>query len=416
MFRSIWFWVVTIILLAVLWLGRDQISAYFKKLPMTAEPRTTDTRKLAAKTKTTIKTPTRAHTATAPARSTGVAATPTPRPTRTPVVRYNIYVVKKGDTMYSIAKRYGTTVPVLQSINRIADPTTLYVGQELRVPKATPTSSGVAKVRPKVGTKTYVVKKGDTLSSIARKFQTSVVELQRLNKFSNPNDLVMGMTILVPAKIASSSQVSSQAQGASATKRPQKTPVTSQALAPTRTLVAGPTPTATPTPIPTRPSICGDKQEAVFVWGVSFCVPHDWLLQEYVEPHRTALVTHDETNGDRSIYAISRLEGSANAPLSWTMRQAKKAVMQEISGLIPGRLADPEDWTLGEPVTIAGQQGQMSDAQSKYLKSGRPAHVRVIVFNQDGRRWRIIIVAPEALWQHDVISVFPDIARTMEVY
>lgn len=414
MFRSIWFWVVTIILIAVLWLGRDQISAYFKKLPMTAEPRTTDTRKLAAKTGTIVKTPTRARTATAPARSTGVAATATPRPTRTPAVRYNIYVVKKGDTMYSIAKRYGTTVPVLQSINRIADPTTLYVGQELRVPKATPTS-GVAKTQPKVGTKTYVVKKGDTLSSVARKFQTSVVTLQRLNKFSNPNDLVAGMTILVPAQTASS-QVSSKTQGGSATKSPQKTTVASQAIASTRTVTVGSTATPTPTPIPTRPSICGDKQEAVFVWGVSFCVPHDWLLQEYVEPHRTALVTHDETNGDRSIYAISRLEGSSNAPLSWTMRQAKKAVTQEIAGLIPGRLADPEDWTLGEPVTIAGQQGQMSDAQSRYLKSGRPAHVRVIVFNQEGRRWRIIIVAPQALWQHDVISVFPDIARTMEVY
>jgi hypothetical protein len=58
----------------------------------------------------------------------------------------------------------------------------------------------------------------------------------------------------------------------------------------------------------------------------------------------------------------------------------------------------------------------MSEARSVYLKTGHPAHVRVIVFNHAERRWRIVIITPEELWQNYDVTIFPYIARTMDVF
>jgi len=152
------------------------------------------------------------------------------------------------------------------------------------------------------------------------------------------------------------------------------------------------------------------------VWGVSFCMPPGWDLQEYASPNRTALISKNEASGDLSIYAISRLDGSPHAPLSWSMRQAKKSVTTEIASIIPGGLAEPEDWPLATSIRIDDLEGQMSEARTTYLKTGHPAHVRIIVFNHADQRWRIVIVAPEDLWQSYNVTVFPYVARTLEVF
>jgi LysM repeat protein len=425
MFPSIWFWVVVVIIIAALWFGRAQIASYFEKIPMSAQKRTTNTQTLASATPHS--SPTKATTAT-PAvfvkttSSTGVATPrPTPRPAVTPARRYATYVVKKGDTLYSISRRYHTDVETLQHMNNISDPSTLYVGQELKVPAST-TSAKPTQPVPKAGTTTYKVQKGDTLSSIARKFNTSVAELQKLNHFSNPNALVVGSVILVPAasKPISSPVTPGTKPPVSTTAKHdvhiQPVPATSSPAGATATVrPTVPTPTPTPTPIPTMPSVCDGAQEAVFVWGVSFCIPPGWDLQEYAEPHRPALISKKEESGDLSIYAISRLEGSPHAPLSWSMRQAKKSVSSEISSIVHG-LAEPKDWTLATSIRIDDVEGQMSEARTTYLKTGHPARVRVIVFNHAEQRWRIVIVAPEEQWQNYNVTVFPYVARTLEVF
>ncbi len=429
MFRSIWFWVSVIIVGAALWLGRDQIASYFDKLPMEAQQRTTNTRQLASATprptssRTASSTVTPSGAAKPPTLATGVVR-PTSRPLVTPAPRYTTYVVKKGDTLYSISKRYRTSVEALQRLNAIADPSTLAVGQELKVP-APPTPRAVKKPVVKPGTTTYKVQKGDTLSSIARKFNTTTPELQKLNNFSNPNKLVVGSVILVPAAktlrptVLPSTPVakpSSPMSGDTEVHSLPVTPTSSLGGASAATQPVEPTATPTPSPIPTMPSVCDGAQEAVFVWGVSFCIPPGWDLQEYAQPHRTALLSKREAGGDLSIYAISRLDGSPHAPLSWSMRQAKKSASSEIASIIPGGLAEPEEWGLATGVSIADVEGQVADARSTYLKSGHPAHVRVVVFNHGDQRWRIVIVAPETLWQNYNISVFPYIARTLEVF
>ncbi len=440
MFRSIWFWVILILLGAALWFGRDTIASYFDKLPMQAQERTTDTQELATTSPSSTtssypvaaganvtSTPTLSAKAATPTKGSGtpqIAAASVPTETS----KYTTYVVQKGDTLYSIAQKHHTTVDHLQSINGIDDPSSLFVGQELKVP-APPSVSTPTRPAPKPGTTTYTVQKGDTLSSIARKFNTSVSELQKLNNFSNPNNLVVGSVILVPAPSnprpttspppPSSPPVASPSSSQPGDGEVQTMPVVST----TSPTGSGPTPlptappaTPTPTPIPTVTSVCGGAQDAVFVWGVSFCVPPGWDLQEYAAPYRTALLTKSEESGDLSIYAISRMDGAPHAPLSWSMRQAKKSVSTEISSLIPGGLAEPENWTLATGLRIADVEGQMSEAQSAYLKTGHAAHVRVVVFNHADQRWRIVAVAPQALWQEYNVTVFPFIARTLDVY
>ncbi|MBQ3020818.1 MAG: LysM peptidoglycan-binding domain-containing protein [Bacilli bacterium] len=97
----------------------------------------------------------------------------------------NSYVVKKGDTLYSIAKDYGITVDELKTTNNITN-NTLSIGQVLTIP-------GESVTEPT----TYTVKKGDSLYSIANKYGTTVNDLKDLNKLSS-NTLSIGQQLLLP--------------------------------------------------------------------------------------------------------------------------------------------------------------------------------------------------------------------------
>ena len=94
------------------------------------------------------------------------------------------YTVKQGDTLYSIAKEYNTTVDTLKKLNNLTS-NTLSIGQ-------------ILKLNPTELTKNYTVKQGDTLYSIAREYNTTVGELKRLNNLSN-NILTIGSTLILPS-------------------------------------------------------------------------------------------------------------------------------------------------------------------------------------------------------------------------
>ena len=86
------------------------------------------------------------------------------------------YTVKKGDTLYNIAKRYNTDVQTIINLNNLKN-NNLSIGQVLKIPNSTSTSSG----------KTYTVKKGDNLYSIANKYNTTVQSIINLNNLKNTN-------------------------------------------------------------------------------------------------------------------------------------------------------------------------------------------------------------------------------------
>lgn len=97
------------------------------------------------------------------------------------------YIVKKGDSLYSIARRNNMTVDELKSLNNLTS-NILSIGQKLII------SSG-----SNVPNNVYVVKKGDTLWSIANNFNVSVNDLKNANNKSN-NSLSIGEKLIIPGK------------------------------------------------------------------------------------------------------------------------------------------------------------------------------------------------------------------------
>jgi peptidoglycan endopeptidase LytE len=112
---------------------------------------------------------------------------------------YVIYIVARGDTLRSLATRFGTTVDsILASNPDITNPNVIYEGQRLTIysggttpPPTTP---------PPPSGQIYYVIKGDTLRKIAAKFNTTVDAILRINpQIVNPNIIYVGQAIAIPA-------------------------------------------------------------------------------------------------------------------------------------------------------------------------------------------------------------------------
>ena len=102
-----------------------------------------------------------------------------------------IYTVVRGDTLSEIALKYNTTVSNLVRLNNISNPNLIYPGQKLIISKNTSLGNECGKVL-------YTIKRGDTLTKIANKFDTTVSEIVSLNNIKNPNLIYAGTTIRVP--------------------------------------------------------------------------------------------------------------------------------------------------------------------------------------------------------------------------
>lgn len=102
-------------------------------------------------------------------------------------VNENYYIVKSGDTLYSIAKKYGLTVDELKKMNNLSS-NTLSINQKLLVGNDMSTDDNYD---------VYVVKSGDTLWGIASKYNTSVDKIKDINNL-NSNNLSIGQKLLVP--------------------------------------------------------------------------------------------------------------------------------------------------------------------------------------------------------------------------
>jgi len=114
------------------------------------------------------------------------------------------YTVKAGDTLSSIAKKFSTTVAKLQELNNIKNADKISVGQILKLKADTTTSSSSSS-----SSNTYTVKAGDTLSSIAKKFNITVAKLQELNNIKNADKISVGQVLKLKATTTSSSSSSS---------------------------------------------------------------------------------------------------------------------------------------------------------------------------------------------------------------
>lgn len=93
------------------------------------------------------------------------------------------YTVKKGDNLYNIAKKYNTSVSNILGLNNLKS-TNLSIGQELKIPANNITQN------------TYIVKKGDSLYSIAKEYNTTIDSIKNKNSLTS-NTLQIGQKLII---------------------------------------------------------------------------------------------------------------------------------------------------------------------------------------------------------------------------
>jgi LysM repeat protein len=117
----------------------------------------------------------------------------------TPAVAGDEVIVQRGDTLWDIALRHGTTLAALVTLNQIENPSVIRIGQRivLRLPPATaPTLAATppASWDPMI----YVVRPGDTLWDIAVRHGSTVAALAELNRLTNPSLIRIGQALAIP--------------------------------------------------------------------------------------------------------------------------------------------------------------------------------------------------------------------------
>jgi LysM repeat protein len=101
------------------------------------------------------------------------------------------YTVQQGDTLSSIARRFGVSVTALAQANTITDPDLLIAGKRLKIPGEVTGAAGSSGF-------SYLVRPGDTLSTIAWRFGVSVASLVQANQLGGADRLTSGQRLLIP--------------------------------------------------------------------------------------------------------------------------------------------------------------------------------------------------------------------------
>jgi LysM repeat protein len=102
------------------------------------------------------------------------------------------YIVQTGDTLFSIARRFNTTVSAITLANGIVNPALIRAGQALIIPAAGSQGAAVPE-----GT-TYIVQAGDTLTSIAARFGKTTWDIVVANNLPDPQTIFVGQTLVIP--------------------------------------------------------------------------------------------------------------------------------------------------------------------------------------------------------------------------
>ena len=183
--------------------------------------------------------------------------------------------VARGDTLYSLAKKYDTSVDELAKMNNLSAPFALSVGQKIKVPgdvvivpeKARPATHSMvrgAATTTRVELSEVKVGAGDTLYSISRKYSIPVNDLAVMNNLSAPFTLSIGQTLKVPN--LKSAPVRAAAQPQSADVKKSDTVSVKKTLAGT-TVTSTSKKTTKSEPVKKLPSI-GARSSSKFSWPV----------------------------------------------------------------------------------------------------------------------------------------------------
>ena len=166
--------------------------------PVKEEPKTTVAEQKPAVTETTPK-----------AEEPKPAVTETPKATATPKVEeteepeWIYHTIAKGEGLYGIARKYGTTVEKIQQWNNIPSPDKIAAGQKLKIRNskaATESAKPAPTTQPAPATTStiyHTVQKGESLGKIAEKYHTTVQKIMQWNNISNPDRIAEGQKLKI---------------------------------------------------------------------------------------------------------------------------------------------------------------------------------------------------------------------------
>jgi LysM repeat protein len=230
----------------------------------------------------------------------------------------------RGDTLSSIADRYGTTVEAIAEANGLPVSTILRVGQQLIIPYPGPTGGpGLELPVISAGTViTYVVQAGDSLYFIANMYGTTVEVLMMVNGIKDPALVSIGQELIIAWGTPTPTATSTPEPTATATTptpkpttTPESTPTpTVPTSTPTTTTTPTFTPSVTPQPMPTptsaysypAPSLLAPADGQVFQ-GMDTVIVLNWAS--------VGILAEDEWYVLRLRYEA---EGAAQLPNVWT--------------------------------------------------------------------------------------------------
>ena len=125
----------------------------------------------------------------------------------------SVHVVRRGDTLYSLARRYGTAVSAIVRANGLRNSNWIYVGQRLVIPGTTAASSSSS------SGSVHVVRRGENLYRIALRYGTTVRALASANNLSNTRLIYAGQKLVIPGR-GSTTATSSPPQTSSSISAP----------------------------------------------------------------------------------------------------------------------------------------------------------------------------------------------------
>jgi len=148
-----------------------------------------------------------------------------------PVMTTVTYMVRKGDSLDSIAGKHGTNYLVLLKLNGMKEKDTLYVGKKIKIPvppdttgdKETPPDRNQEDKPVSATPLKYRVKEGDTLEKIAARQDTTVASLLGLNRMKSRDHIYPGQVIVIRRAAAGGDNDKKTTRGDGGKKSPQKT-------------------------------------------------------------------------------------------------------------------------------------------------------------------------------------------------